>query len=398
MASGTYEERLRVSLDPARRWQVLVAQEQWRTGADKLRAVADAVAEARPLAHANLGNHTADAADGAFVAMHDKVLAREQQMRDGSVALQAAIEAIGRAEAVRNGFDAEGPLTEPPPPDWDEDEIRQIQQVKAHHAQMSAYHGQVAAREEAARAAIQDLDSTNRSSAVTMRRIQGDRPDVLAGGTGTPPSSGRGGSGSGGGVRPTSPSDPPRLPPVDVGDPSEPADPSPSGGTVTPQGSGDGSTSPVGASDSAVSAASTGADDAAGSQGGIAGAVGAGLAGGAMGMGGAIRGGGAGVNASRATGAGRAIGSSPRTGSSAALGRAPGAASAPDRGPATRGAAGRGQTGSRAGGRGAGRGAAGVAGGRGGQKKHDDTSSRGEAIVDDQDWVDDEDAAPGVIS
>ena len=193
MAAGPYEERLRAYVDPARRRQVLLAQERWRTGADQLKAVADAIAEARPLADATLGNHTADAADRAFVEMRDTVLAREQQMRDGSVALRAAIEAIGRAEAVRHGFDAEGPLAEPPAPGWDDDEVRRIQQVRAHHAEISAYRGLVAAREEAARAAIQDLDSTNRSSAETMRAIQGDRPGVASEG-----------GGSGDGARPSS--------------------------------------------------------------------------------------------------------------------------------------------------------------------------------------------------
>ncbi len=160
--AGPHEERLRTYLDPARKWQVFVAKEKWREGAKALQEVADAVQEARPLARENLGNHTADAADKAFVAMHDKVLARQQQMQDGETALAEALEGISRAEAVRNGFDADGPLTEPSPPDWDEDEVRQIQQMKSHNAQMSAYNSQLAAREEAAAAAIQDMDATNR--------------------------------------------------------------------------------------------------------------------------------------------------------------------------------------------------------------------------------------------
>lgn len=193
MAAGPHEQRLRTHLAPTRRWQVFIAEEHWKRGADRLRAVADAVQEARPLARANLGSHTADAADQAFVAMHDKVSAREQQMRDGTVALRAALDAIGRAEAVRNGFDAQGPLSEPSAPDWDEDESRQIQQLEAHHARMSSYNSRVAAREEAALAAILDLDATNTSSAETMRRVQGDRPapptDPLPDGPTNPPTS-----------------------------------------------------------------------------------------------------------------------------------------------------------------------------------------------------------------
>lgn len=420
--AGPHEERLRTYLDPARKWQVFIAKEQWKKGADQLKEVADAVQGARPLARANLGNHTADAADKAFVAMHDKVLAREQQMRDGTGALEAAIEAISRAEAVRNGFDAQGPLTEPSPPDWEEDEVRQIQQMKSHNARTSSYNGQVAAREEAALAAIQDLDSTNESSAETMRKIQGDRPDVPSGGGG----GGGGGGGASGppsgrtpvpGPRTDPPADPPTDPPTDP--PADPPTDSPTdppadpptyppthGETGTPLGPGTGTT-PVGAPGTVSSP--TGATSGASTLGGLAGAVGGGLAGGAVGMGGAIRGGGAGVSATAATGASRPIGSSTRTGSSATLGRGTGAASTAGRGTAARGAAGRasgaaagaggrGQTGAKAGGRSAARGAAGAAGGRGGRRNKDDQASRVEAIVDDQDWVDDEEAAPGVIS
>ena len=416
MAAGPNEERLRRYLDPARKWQVFMAKEKWKEGASALQEVSDAVLKARPLARENLGNHTADAADKAFVAMHDQVLARQQQMQDGETALADAIEAMQRAEAVRNGFDADGPLSEPAAPDWDEDEVRQIQQMKSHNARMSAYNGQVAAREEAAAAAIQDLDSTNTSSAQTMRKIQGDRPDAPSGG-----GDGGGGGAGGGGVpsggrTPTSgpratnppdnpPTDPPTDPPADPpADP--PVSPPTNGETGTPLGPGTGSTpvgTPVGTPGTSTS---PGVTSGAGNLGGLAGAVGGGLAGGAMGMGGATRGG---LGAAAPTGATRAIGSSGRSASSGALGRGAAAGSTSGRGSAARGAGGRaagagagaggrGKTGSAAGARGAVRGAAGGAGGRGGRPDKDEKKPQIDAIIDDQDWVDDEDAAPGVIS
>ncbi len=40
---------------------------------------------------------------------------------------------------------------------------------------------------------------------------------------------------------------------------------------------------------------------------------------------------------------------------------------------------------------------AGGAGGRGGRKGEDEKSSQLDHLIDDQDWIDDEDAAPGVI-
>ncbi|MGZ5400574.1 MAG: hypothetical protein ACXWDM_11225, partial [Nocardioides sp.] len=144
MPAGPNEQRLREYLEPARTWQVYMAQRKWHDGAEHLKKVADAVQNARPLARENLGTYTADAADTAFVAMHDKVLARHQQMKDGDTALGEAMEAIQRAEAVRNGFDAVGPLSEPSAPAYDDDEVRQIQQMTVHKAQVGLYNDRAA--------------------------------------------------------------------------------------------------------------------------------------------------------------------------------------------------------------------------------------------------------------
>lgn len=433
MAVGPNEQRLRDYLQPARKEQVLLARQFWTEGATTLATVADAVQRARPLARENLGNHTADAADAAFVSMYDKVLAREKQMQRGATALGRAVGAIRRATAVRDRFDDEGPINEPNPPDWDEDEIRQIQQLKSHNARMSSYHGQADAREEAAAAAIRDMDETHQGSAATMREIQGERPETAgsssgsgAGGGGraggAPPSAGSGAGSGGTPLTPTygSPHDPPRDPPTPPTDPpgnppgnppmvpsGVPAGPPTGGETGTPQGPGV-TANPTPAAPAAV--ASSGAVGSTGNLGGIAGAVGGGVAGGAIGMGGAIRGGGAGAAAP--AGASRAIGSSGRSGAAGPLGRSaaasPGARTgatgrgtgAPARGGSARGAGG--GTGSRGAGKGVGRGGAGRggtggAGGRGGRKSPDEKRSKSEANLDDQDWLDDEDAAPGVI-
>ncbi len=426
MAAGPNEQRLRTYLTPARRWQVVRAKDQWQEGARRLAAVAEAVQLARPLARENLGNHTADAADRAFVAMHDKVLKREEQMREGAEALESAIAALRRAETVRNGFDAAGPVNQPAPPDWDEDEIRQIQQMKSHNARMSVYNQQVAAREEAAAAAIRDMDATNQRSAATMRKIQGERPDAPTQGGGAGGGSGGGGGagatpggsgGPGGGVRLTPAVDPQHDSPTtpgDAGDPGDapadspdaPLDPLRDDEAGSPQAAG-GAAPSVGAGVSAGTSSSPAATTgSAGNLGGIAGAVGGGVAGGAIGMGGALRGGGAAAPA----GAGRAIGSSSRSGATGALGRSGAAGSTPGRpgsgargagaGATGRGATGRGSgaaAGARGGKGGAGRGGAGGAGGRGGRRNQDEKKSQVDAMLDDQDWVDDEDAAPGLI-
>ena len=200
MAAGPQEQKLREYLTPARRWQVWMARDQvGRPVRRHSETSPTGSPEARPLARENLGNHTADAADLAFIAMQDKVTERRKQMQTGAKALQSAIEAMSRAESVRNGFDADGPINEPTSPDYSGDEVEQIQQMKIHNARMNSYHSQVSAREEAARAAITDLDETNQSSTETMRSIQGEAPTGGSGGGGGAGGGGRGGGGGTGG-------------------------------------------------------------------------------------------------------------------------------------------------------------------------------------------------------
>ncbi len=182
--AGANEQTLRGHLASSRVWQVLQAESQWRQGAQALEDVAKAIEQARPLARENLGQHTADQADKAFVAMHEKVKQRQEQLKKGAEALAQAKQAINRAQAVMSGFEREGALQEPSPPDWADDEIKQIQQLKVHNSRMTAYNNAVEAREEAARAAIQDVDDTNRASTATMREIQGKPPLDDSRGTG----------------------------------------------------------------------------------------------------------------------------------------------------------------------------------------------------------------------
>ncbi len=378
MAPGPQEQKLREYLSPARRWQVWMARTKWDEGAQALGDVADRITRARPLARENLGNHTADAADLAFIAMQDKVTERRKQMQTGAKALQAAIEAMSRAESVRNGFDADGPINEPTSPDYSGDEVEQIQQMKIHNARMNSYHSQVSAREEAARAAITDLDQTNQSSTEAMRRIQGEAPTGSGAGGGG--GGGGGGAGGGGGRAPSgsggggggalAPTDPPRFdPPTDeggtqdpptidepptgdlpTGDPTGPI-PEETGTPLGPTGQG-----PVGTAAGPLGSPGV-ATGTSGNIGGLAGVAAGGLAGGAVGMGGAVRGG---TPAMAPGSAGRAIGSSSRAAGSGALGRGTGGAAGAGRGSAARGGAGRG-TGAAAGrgGRVGGKGAAG---------------------------------------
>jgi hypothetical protein len=400
--AGANEQKLREHLSSSRVWQVFTAEFQWSQGEKALQKVADAIEDARPLAKRNLGRHTADQADKAFVAMHAKVKERQEQLKRGAEALGEAKAAISRAEAVVRGFDADGPISEPTPPEWSDDEIDQIRQLKVHGARMTAYNNAVAEREQAAMAAIQDVDATNQTSTATMREIQGKRPEDSGsgGGSGTP-------GGGGGSLPPGTGGTPPRYddpptydPPTNptfdppTGSPTQdpPTYDPPTGGTVDPP------TGETGPGNAPVLTTPP-----SGTFGGMAGAIGGGLAGGAIGMG-AIRAGAIGGVGSTAASGARPIGSTARSGASGALGRGAAAGGTPTRATAGRAGAagagaGRGAAGRGAGGRGAaGRGAgAGGAGGRGGRRGKDDKPAEVDHLLDDHDWIDDEDAAPGVI-
>ncbi|MGH3346957.1 MAG: hypothetical protein ACRDO4_08235, partial [Nocardioides sp.] len=295
MMAGANEQKLREHLASSRVSQVLRAESQWADGARALAAVEDAIEGARPLAKKNLGQHTADQADKAFVAMRDKVKERRQQLNKGAAALGEAKGAIDRAQAVVNGFDSAGPLNEPSSPDWSDDEVQQIQQLKVHGAKMTAYSNALAAREEAAQAAIQDVDTTNHSSTNVMREIQGKPPVDNGGGSGSGTPGGGGGSVPPSGGTPPRHYDPPRydsgprdrFEPVDGGPlygptyeppPYEP----PTEGTYEPPPIGEPPTDGPGEETDPGSPTAPAASS--GSFGGMA-ALGGGLAGGAIGMG-----------------------------------------------------------------------------------------------------------------
>jgi hypothetical protein len=422
--AGANEQKLRGHLASSRVWQVLQAESQWRQGAQALADVAKAIEQARPLARENLGQHTADQADKAFVAMHEKVKQRQEQLKKGAEALAQAKEAITRAQAVVSGFEREGDLPEPSPPDWADDEIKQIQQLKVHNSRMSAYNNAVAAREEAARAAIQDVDDTNRASTATMREIQGKPPVDNGGG-------GAGGGTPAGGSTTAPPAGtstrPPGYDPVADDDPPGTPDDPPTDGTDDPPPDHSPSDSPAGdpgqyeslSGEDAVPADGAGnptvlTTPSSGTAGGMAGALGGGLVGGAVGMG-AIRG--AAAAAGAPASAARPIGSTGRSAAPGALGRSSAAGGTPargagagaargtgagaGRGTAARGAGGRvgaGGAGGRgaAGARGSGARAAGAGAGRAGRSR-EEQDQQVDHLLDDQDWIDDEVGAPGVI-
>lgn len=445
MPRGPQEARLDRAVSGAARSAIQAAEQEWRDGARSLDSVATALELAGPQVIANFGGtHTGPAAQEAFGKVAEKVRARKAQMEQAADALARADAAVGEAQQVRASLGALP--SQPARPDIapgtnDADAVRQ---QRAYSTQLGSYHAAMADREAKAEAAANEMDRVYRDSTATMQQVHGE-PDARSGGSGS--GGGGGGGGGGGAVRTTGGSSAggahapsasgttssPHHAPATAGATSGTA----SGGTphvVAPAGATppvitapgtaqDGTTLPpmstpaatVGATGSAPAVGSTGTNVA----GGLAGALGGGLVGGAAGIGGAVRSGGSAVPVASS---GRSIGSSTaRSAASGTLGRSAttaasttSASRAGSVGAATRST---GAATGRTGGRGA-PGSAGAAGSRGqqpaktgvrpgprgtgmatrGGRGHDeDPDDRDDLFESPQDWVDDEDAAPGVI-
>ncbi len=454
MPRGPQEARLDRAVSGAAPSAIQAAEEEWRNGARSLDNVAMALEMAGPQVVANFGGtHTGPAAQQAFRKVAEKVRARKEQMERAADALAQAEVAVGEAKQVQASLGALP--TEPARPDIapgtnDADAVRQ---QRTYTTQLGGYHAAMADREAKAEAAANEMDRVYRDSTATMQQVHGEPDARSGGGSGTSGGSGGeavttgGGTSSGGGAATSTPATT-SAPPGTHATTATPASGSPhvvapTGATAAvisaPGTAQDGAALPpmtsapatVGATGSAPAASSPGA----GAAGGLAGALGGGLLGGAAGIGGAVRGGGTTVPGSTAS-AGRSIGSSARTAAAGALGRGATASSASTAGasrtgttsPATRaaasGATGRGGAATGATGRAGGRGVAGSAGtaggrgqsgaagktgtrlgprgaamvtARGGHQRDKDRDDRDDLVESPQDWVDDEDAAPGLI-
>jgi hypothetical protein len=460
MSKGPQEARLDRAVSGAARSAIQAAEQEWRNGARSLGNVAIALDQAGPEVIANFGGtHTGPAAQRAFAKVAEKVRARKAQMEQAADALARADAAVGQAQQVQASLGALPSAPSRPdiaPGTNDADAVRQ---QRAYSTQLGSYHAAMADREARAEAAANEMDRVYRESTSTMEQVHGE-PTARDGGAGAAgggdSSGGAGGTTGGprgGGTSPTT------IPATTSGSHTGYSSPAtttagaphvvaPTGATppvLTAGGTAqDGTALPavssppatVGAS--GVEPASTG-PTSAGAAGGLAGALGGGLLGGAAGIGGAVRGGGT-VVASPTT-AGRSIGSTARSATAGALGRGGATVTSGSTGtsrtgtsavtraaaPAAGGRAGAATGGAGGTGRAAGRGVAGStgstgsAGGRGstgaergsgtrpgargagtaavrsGRNGDEQRFERDPLFESPQDWVDDEDAAPGVI-
>lgn len=454
MPKGPQEARLDRAVSGASPAAIRAAEREWRNGAMALDNVAMALDMAGPQVIAKFGGtHTGPAAQKAFQQVAEKVRARKAQMERAADALANADIAAAEAKKVQASLGALP--SEPSRPDIapGTNDVDAVRQQRVYATQLGSYQSAMADREAKSEAAANEMDRVYRDSTATMKQVHGE-PDSRSGGANSAGGAGggggagaatSGGSSSGATVHAPGASGSTAVPHASHSTSTSSTGPTGSTHVVAPPGAQppvittpgtaqDGAVLPpaptptvLGASGAPVS--STSGTSAAG---GLVGALGGGLMGGAAGIGGAVRGGVAPVSTS-ATSAAR-IGATARTGAAGAIGRGgvagtsttaragalgtstrastAGTAARTTGGASTTGSAGRtvgrGAAGSAgaAGGRGTSTGrsgtrlgprGAGVATGRGGAKGEDDPTNERDLFESDQDWVDDEDAAPGLI-
>jgi hypothetical protein len=424
--AGPQRARLDQALTGAHEPPVSGAVREWSRCSRIMRTIAIALENASPAMRAEIGGQTGPAIDAAFKRSAEGMTQKSVDLSNGSMALQRAADAMASARAEQRYLD-DHPLTEPTPyvpgpgPRTDEDIAKEAAATQAQNDYAAAYADQ----EARAKAKADHMDQVYAESTAVMKQIHGvpDRepPDeptssggTGGGGGGAPfrhPVSGGGGSGSTGHGSTIS------YPPTDGGHHN-----GGNHGNDTGSGTETGSTSGTllgapqggltieqpglapGAFGSVAPSGSTGGTGL-----GLAGAAAGGIGGGLLGTGlatGGIRGGltpmvtGSGTAASGV----RGIGATSRSGAAGTLGRSGAAgtgATSTGRGSAARSsgvASGRGTTGRGAGSRGAagGRGT-GSAGGRGGRKKDEKKGRRDAFDTVAEDWLDDDEAAPGVL-
>lgn len=434
--SGPQRARLDRALAGAHEDAVTSSAREWVRCVGILHDIAAALDGASPEVRREIGGRTGPAIDAAFQRSSQGMVRRADDLVQGSTALQAAAEAIGAARAEQEQL-RQQPLTAPAPyvagpgPRTDEDIAREAAARQAQRDYDLAYADQ----EARAQARADHLDRVFAASTATMKDIHKvPDPEPSGSGSGTSGGSGAGSGGAvphpvpaGGGSGPRGDGASPTRPPGGSGDGSghhhpgthgtHSVPPPPAPGDVgVPQGGsavGVPGPTPVGALGGAVPVGGPGGLGL-----GLAGAAAGGLGGGLLGTGlaaGGIRGGVAGpIVTAPGTAAGgvRGIGATSRAGVTGALGR-PGGVAAAGSGPGSTGrgtavrssgvASGRG-TGRGAGGRGAagargsgGRGTGAAAGARSGRKQDDRPGGRDPFDTVAEDWIDDEEVAPGVL-
>lgn len=438
MAAGPQRARLDTALTGAFESAVEASSAEWNRCVSHLWRISAALETASPAVKEQIGGQTGPAIDAAFARSSQGMTAKAEELAKGTTALRSAANAIHDARQEQQALSAQ-PLSEPGPyhkpvgPPTDQDLQDEAENRQAH----ARYSAAFADQERRAQEKADHMDRVFEHSTAVMKeihRIPDPEPKPHGGdpGGGGPAGGGSGPAGGGRAPGPAgAPNDPrnptPYHPPGPHG-PGPGLTPYQPGPGLTPYQPGPGGAAPQGGTPFEYTPGSgTGQVPVSGSSGlsgnaglGVAGAAAGGIGGGMLASGmaaGGIRGGLTPVVASPGTAASgvRGIGATGRAGVSGALGRAGGTSVTPTSAAAGRGtaaaragasrtgaggtAAGRNAAG-KAGGRGAGArgsGTGGAATGRGGRRKDDEKGRKRDLFDAAEDWIDDEDAAPGVI-
>lgn len=431
MPDGPQRLRLDHALDTADRGGIDLGSTEWSLLSQRLARIASSLDQASTV---DIRGETGRSMKGAFTASATGLRQKVEVLVEGQGALNDAASALDRARTARTAMDADPEMQVGSPPtafqpDPEKTAAENRTDRGLHDGQVTQYWGRHARREAESKRIADQLDQDYARAAERMKKVHGE-PDPKTtehgtgrggGGRGSAPGGGggttygpRGPGSSGDPVGPSHPTgDGPHDPTGTQGDPTTGADQDPGrADTLDPSTAGD-SVTPVGAGTGSTSASLPG-----GMSPGAAGGMAAGIAGGlgVRGLTNALRGGVATPGQAARSGAAKPIGSTTRSAVSGALGRggaAPAAGSTARGAAGGRGAAGRagapgqstGQRGGPGAGRGGtagrgsgGRGAVGVGAGRGRGSKDDERDpSTGDLFDDGHDWVDDEDAATGVL-
>lgn len=432
MATGPQRARLDRALAGADEGAINARAAEWDKCRDILNQISFALATASPEVKEKIGGRTGPAIDAAFTRSAQHMSDKAAELVEGAQALRNAADVITSAKTEQTDL-ASHPLTKPPAyqapvgPPTRADIQAESQNRQAHADYDAAYAGQ----EARAKKQADEMDRVFGHSTATMKKIHGEpdeppRHDSAGGSSGGAAGGSSGGSvpagTSGGGPRhtdgprPGSPGSPGTPVPGSPGGPGPgyvPGNPGANPGSGGPQGGSPVDPVSVPASGGTAggvlgTTGSTPGGVSAGTGLGLAGAAAGGAAGGLLGTGmtaGGLRG--AGLtpivsNPGTAAGGVRGIGATSRTGvTGGALGR-PGGVGATSQGSSARAgsASAAGRRGTTGGSRGAagGRGTGATASGRGGRGKDDRKGRRKDVFDTGDEWVEDEDVAPGVLA
>lgn len=421
MVTGPQQERLTQALTGASAKAISDGAGEWTRCAGLLRVVGRALEKASKTGQ-GLGGETGPAMSVGLARTAEGMDGKAHELRRGGAALTTAASGIVKASVGQTDMNRELPQAPHPgpyKPPVDDD----VTATGTYKSDMEAYQTSFQDREERARQLADALDLDFQGSTEVMKSIHGEPdPPINDGDDGpggpqpisaVPPRGGGVRPPTGGVHHPTSVVGEPVRDPdhgdhdTDLPDHTTPVQPVVPTHPVTPPTTTpfpDHGTGLPGTDTTGVIGSTGSGGISAPLAGGLGVAAGGGLAGAAIG---GLRGGLA-TTGSVPGAATRPIGSSSRAGAPGALGRGSGAAGtgSPTTRPTGRGAGGRGGLGGRGGaaspggGAGSRRGAAGAgaAAGRRGGKKDQDEQGRDRDLFDDgQEWIDDADAAPGVI-